>query len=106
MTLRECPAGASLQIFLESTSGGLVAELYPAREQIVHRLFTDLGGLHSAQTDQINLDDEADRLGIAIGNDYLLELFHAERHTNESNFRVDTTLEFVDCGIIVPDPPR
>ncbi len=70
------------------------------------RLAIDLGGLHSAQSDQINLDDEADRLGIEPGNDYRLELFHAERHTNESNFRVDTTLEFVNCGIIVPDPPR
>ena len=70
------------------------------------KLAIDLGGLHSAQTSQIALDDEAGRLGIATGNDYLLELFHAERHTNESNFRVDTTLEFVDCGIIVPDPPK
>jgi fibro-slime domain-containing protein len=70
------------------------------------KLAIDLGGLHSAQSDEIDLDQEADRLGIETGNDYLLELFHAERHTNESNFRVDTTLEFVDCGIIVPDPPR
>ena len=70
------------------------------------RLAIDLGGLHSAQSDEIALDDEADRLGISTGNDYRLELFHAERHTNESNFRVDTTLEFVNCGIIVPDPPR
>jgi fibro-slime domain-containing protein len=70
------------------------------------RLAIDLGGLHSAQSDEINLDDEADELGITPGNNYRLELFHAERHTHESNFRVDTTLEFVDCGIIVPDPPR
>lgn len=70
------------------------------------RLAIDLGGLHSAQSLEIDLDDEADTLGITPGNDYRLELFHAERHTNESNFRVDTTLEFVDCGIIVPDPPR
>jgi fibro-slime domain-containing protein len=70
------------------------------------KLAIDLGGLHSAQSSEIELDDEADRLGIEPGNDYLLELFHAERHTTQSNFRVDTTLEFVDCGIIVPDPPR
>jgi hypothetical protein len=31
-------------------------------------------------------------------------LFHAERHTNASNFRVDTNLAFVDCGTIPPDP--
>jgi fibro-slime domain-containing protein len=70
------------------------------------KLAIDLGGLHSAQNDEVVLDDEADRLGITPGNDYRLELFHAERHTNESNFRVDTTLEFVNCGIIVTDPPR
>jgi fibro-slime domain-containing protein len=70
------------------------------------KLAIDLGGLHPAQTDQINLDDDADRLGISTGNDYRLELFHAERHTSQSNFRVDTTLEFVDCGTIVPDPPH
>ena len=70
------------------------------------RLAIDLGGLHPAQSAQIALDDEADNLGIVPGNDYPLELFHAERHTSESNFRVDTTLEFIDCGTIVPDVPR
>ena len=39
---------------------------------------------------------------ITKGNVYLLELFHAERHTTASHFRVDTTLTFVDCGIIPP----
>jgi fibro-slime domain-containing protein len=47
---------------------------------------------------------EAERLGITPGNDYPIELFHAERHTDESNFRIDTNLTFIDCGIVVPDP--
>jgi fibro-slime domain-containing protein len=37
------------------------------------------------------------------GNVYPLDLFHAERHPNQSNFRVDTDLEFVNCGIILPE---
>lgn len=71
---------------------------------INNRLAIDLGGLHSPQSAEISLDDEADRLGITVGNDYPIELFHAERHTHESNFRIDTNLTFVDCGIIVPEP--
>ena len=70
------------------------------------KLAIDLGGLHSEQSDRISLDDEANRLGLTRGSVYALDLFHAERHTNESNFRIDTNLYFVDCGIIVPEPVR
>jgi fibro-slime domain-containing protein len=42
-------------------------------------------------------------LGIEKGKVYPLELFHAERHTTASHFRVDTTLTFVDCGTIPAD---
>ena len=69
-------------------------------------LAIDLGGLHPQQNDEISLDDEAGRLGLEKGQVYSLDLFHAERHTNESNFRIDTNLYFVDCGIIVPEPVR
>lgn len=68
------------------------------------KLAIDLGGLHPAQTDQISLDAEAGNLGITTGNIYPLALFHAERRTNESNFRIDTNLAFVDCGSTVPEP--
>ncbi|MEI9948669.1 MAG: hypothetical protein WDO74_06705 [Pseudomonadota bacterium] len=34
-----------------------------------------------------------------------LDLFHAERHTAESNFRVDTNLAFTNCGTIIEEPP-
>lgn len=67
------------------------------------KLALDLGGLHSEQTDTIDLDDQAEDLGIETGNIYTLDLFHAERHTHESNFRVDTTLEFTSCDIVVDD---
>jgi fibro-slime domain-containing protein len=67
------------------------------------KLAVDLGGLHSALSATIGLDRDANKLGISPGNVYSLELFHAERHTTASNFRVDTTLGFVDCGIVPPD---
>lgn len=67
------------------------------------KLALDLGGLHSEVTGTIDLDAQASDLGIEPGGTYRLELFHAERHTNESNFRVDTTLEFTNCNDIV-DP--
>jgi fibro-slime domain-containing protein len=63
----------------------------------------DLGGLHSPAKGMVNLDASATALGLTKGGTYLLELFHAERHTSASHFRVDTTLTFVDCGIIPPD---
>jgi fibro-slime domain-containing protein len=68
------------------------------------KLAIDLGGLHPVQSDSIDLDANAANLGITVGNVYSLELFHAERHTSESNFRVDTNLEFVNCGTVIPEP--
>jgi fibro-slime domain-containing protein len=70
------------------------------------KLGMDLGGLHPAASATIDLDQSAAALGISVGSEYRLELFHAERHTNASNFRVDTNLVFVDCGTIPPDVPR
>ena len=66
------------------------------------KLALDLGGLHPQANGTIDLDGAAARLGISIGNEYALELYHAERHTQASNFRVDTNFVFVDCGTIVP----
>lgn len=48
----------------------------------------DLGGIHSAQNASVALDD----LGLVSGNIYSLDVFHAERHTILSNFRIDTTI--------------
>jgi fibro-slime domain-containing protein len=72
---------------------------------INNKLAIDLGGLHPKTSKSISLDDEAASLGIAKGQTYSLDLFHAERHTTASNFRVDTNLEFTNCGTIVPDVP-
>ena len=64
-------------------------------------LALDLGGLHPEATGTINLDQMAAGLGIATGNTYSMDLFHAERHTEASNFRVDTNFVFLDCGTII-----
>lgn len=58
------------------------------------RLALDLGGLHGAVQGSIDFDAEASRLGLARGQTYRFDVFHAERHTTESNFRMQTS---IDC---------
>jgi fibro-slime domain-containing protein len=65
------------------------------------KLAMDLGGLHPQASGMINLDQAAATLGISKGGTYSMDLFHAERHTNASNFRVDTNFAFVDCGTVI-----
>jgi fibro-slime domain-containing protein len=67
------------------------------------RLAIDLGGLHPPASYALELDEAAARLGLTAGNSYTLDLFHAERHSASSNFRVDTTIEFSECGRVTPE---
>ena len=73
---------------------------------INNKLAIDLGGVHPAEDASIDIDSQADALGLKIGKVYPFDMFQTERHTNESNFRADTTLNFVDCGTIVPEIPK
>ena len=66
------------------------------------KLAIDLGGLHPQVSKQIALDNAATMLGISKGNTYPMDLFHAERHTFASDFRVDTNFAFVNCGVLIP----
>ena len=66
-------------------------------------LAVDLGGVHLPQEGTVNLDRAAAALGIQPGGVYTLDLFQAERHTVQSNFRVETNLAFVNCGYIEPE---
>jgi fibro-slime domain-containing protein len=61
-------------------------------------LVIDLGGVHTAQDASVNLDESAAELGIVPGSEYTLDFFFAERHMSESNFRIDTSIVFKDCG--------
>jgi fibro-slime domain-containing protein len=57
------------------------------------RLAIDLGGVHGAMSQEVNLDDAAADLDITPGNIYRLDFFFAERHTDQSTFRIDTTID-------------
>jgi fibro-slime domain-containing protein len=67
------------------------------------KLALDLGGLHSSVEQSVNLDAIAAAFGLAKDGKYNLELFHAERHTNQSNFRIDTNINFTNCNAIIID---
>jgi len=64
---------------------------------IDNQLVLDLGGIHTAETGDVPLDT----LGLTAGGTYRLDFFWAERHLTQSNFKIDTSLQFVDCGITV-----
>jgi fibro-slime domain-containing protein len=61
---------------------------------IDNKLVIDLGGRHGQMEKSVAVDS----LGLTKGNTYDLAVFHAERHTTESNFQIQTTLAFTNCG--------
>ncbi len=62
------------------------------------KLAIDLGGLHPEKLGTVNLNSEkAAELGIQVGQTYAMDIFHAERHTTASNFRIETT---IDCFVV------
>ncbi|ACK73110.1 fibro-slime family protein [Gloeothece citriformis PCC 7424] len=63
---------------------------------INNQLVIDLGGVHPAQTGSVALDT----LGLTEGETYNFALFFAERHTTQSNFKIQTSLAFEP----VPEP--
>lgn len=52
---------------------------------IDNKLVVDLGGIHGAISGAVDLDT----LGLTEGNDYDFDLFFAERHTTQSNFKME-----------------
>ena len=62
-------------------------------------LAIDLGGIHSAMSQTVDLDAQAGQLGIAKGGIYQMHIFFAERHMIASDFVVETTIsEFAVCN--------
>jgi fibro-slime domain-containing protein len=66
------------------------------------QLAIDLGGVHGAETANIDLNSVAATLGLTDGNNYTLDVFQAERHTVGSNFTMTTSLQLASQG--VPEP--
>jgi fibro-slime domain-containing protein len=67
------------------------------------KLAIDLGGMHPSQTKTVNLDKSAATLGITKGQAYPLALFNAERHDTASRCKIQTTMQFTDCGKVSVD---
>jgi fibro-slime domain-containing protein len=64
------------------------------------KLVIDLGGLHPQTVGTFDLDKAGATVGLIRGSAYSLDLFHAERHTTASNFRIETNLLFLSCGAV------
>jgi fibro-slime domain-containing protein len=65
-------------------------------------LVIDLGGTHGPLEATVSLDLEASRIGLEISETYAMAIFHAERHTVDSNFRIETN---ISCFTTVDSPP-
>ncbi len=63
---------------------------------IAGELVIDLGGTHSPMDKVVDLSS----LGLVHGQSYTLDLFHAERQTNGSNFRFQAHLLLEDAGVV------
>jgi fibro-slime domain-containing protein len=56
------------------------------------KLAINLGGVHYPQEASVDLDARAQELGLTPGKVYKLDFFFAERHTGDSNFRLETSI--------------
>jgi fibro-slime domain-containing protein len=63
-------------------------------------LAIDLGGIHQRAEARLNLDQAMPAL--EVGKEYILDFFWADRHVTDANFRVETSLDFINCSIDVP----
>lgn len=64
------------------------------------RIVIDLGGVHGATSQTVNLD----RLTwLQDGGKYTLKFFFAERHRTQSNFRIETTLQLTSVELPTTD---
>lgn len=65
------------------------------------KLALDLGSMHNPAEGVIDFDAQASELGIVPNRVYRMDVFHAERHTQVSSFRIQTNI-----GCFTPGPPR
>ena len=68
------------------------------------QLVMDLGGVHGAVGDAIDLQN-VPGLNLVAGENYAMAIFFAERHTSQSNFKIETTIPFdPPTDVPVPEP--
>jgi len=67
---------------------------------INNKLAVDIGGIHSVKSKWVILNaSKAAELGLVVGNDYNFDFFFAERHTTQSNFRIETSIQLGNNGV-------
>jgi fibro-slime domain-containing protein len=64
------------------------------------QLVIDLGGVHPADEASVSLDEQAMTLGIQAGTKYRMDIFQAERHTDFSTFRIETSLRCIKNVVV------
>jgi fibro-slime domain-containing protein len=64
------------------------------------KLALDLGGMHAPIAATIDFDTQASALGIQAGGTYQMDIFHAERHTSQSNFRIETNIRCFEPVVV------
>lgn len=65
------------------------------------RLALDLGGVHFPASGSIDFDARASELGIQVGQEYPMDIFHAERRTSQSRFRVETNIKCLKPVVVI-----
>ncbi|HYQ04977.1 MAG TPA: fibro-slime domain-containing protein [Polyangiaceae bacterium] len=65
------------------------------------QLALDVGGQHQALEGTIDFDLQAAKLGITVGQTYAMDIFHAERQTTDSNFRIETNIRCFEPVTVV-----
>ena len=65
------------------------------------KLALDLGSTHGAVEGVIDFDEQAASLGLTALSSYPMDIFHAERHTRDSNFKLTTNISCFEPGAIV-----
>ena len=63
------------------------------------KLGIDIGGVHPAASRTVTSDDLV-ALGLTPGTNYDLDIFFAERHKTQSNFRIDTSFTVAPPSVV------